>query len=377
MALSSRARAKTFSTSARVASFRRACVRAGDARARRKTMDLTMRSMILAGGLSTRLQPLTSDLPKPLVPVLDRPVVGHVIDYLRGHGVDDLVVNVPYFAEAVERYLGDGQAFHVRMTYLREQKLMGSAGAVKQVEARFDSTFVVIGCDDVSDIDLRSALDFHRQRRAEATIVLVEAADVSQYGVVVTASDGRITDFQEKPAKGTEHSNLVNTGIYIFEPSVLARIPAAMFYDFGKQVFPEMLASEAQFYGVRQRAYWCDIGTPAEYRRAHFDALSGRVHLTPGRGATIRDGVLVGAGAVVDESARIEAPVCIGADCRIGVGAVVESSILWRGARIGPGARVTNAILADDVIVEPGSVVEGGEYGRGERISTECTGRPN
>jgi NDP-sugar pyrophosphorylase family protein len=329
-----------------------------------------MRGMILAGGLSTRLQPLTADVPKPLVPVLDRPVVGHVIEYLRRFGVDDLVVNVHYHAEAVERYIGDGSDFGVRMTYLREETLLGSAGAVKQVEDRFSSTFVVIGCDDVTDVDLSAAIEFHRARHAEATIVLHEADDVTQFGVVITGPDGRITDFQEKPAKGTERSRLANTGIYIFEPSVLERIPAATFYDFGKQVFPEMLGSEAQFFGVRQRAYWCDIGTPGEYRRAHFDALSGRVKLTPGPGAAIRDGVLLGAGAIVDKSARIEAPVCIGADCRIDVGAVVESSILWRGVRIGPGARVSNAILADDVVVEAGSVIEGGEYGRGEHIST-------
>lgn len=337
-----------------------------------------MRGMILAGGLSTRLQPLTFDLPKPLVPVLDRPVVGHVIDYLRNNGVDDLVVNVHYHADAVERYIGDGSEFGVRMTYLREETLLGSAGAVKQVEDRFSSTFVVIGCDDVTDVDLSAAIEFHRARRAEATLVLHEAEDVTQFGVVITAPDGRITDFQEKPAKGTERSRLANTGIYIFEPSVLARIPAATFYDFGKQVFPEMLASEARFFGVRQRAYWCDIGTPAEYRRAHFDALSGRVQLTPGKGATIRDGVLVGSGAIVDTSARIVAPVCIGTDCQIGIGAVVESSILWRGARVGPGARVSNAILADDVVVEAGSVIEGGEFGRGERITcgADLYGRP-
>jgi NDP-sugar pyrophosphorylase family protein len=324
-----------------------------------------MRGMILAGGLSTRLLPLTSDIPKPLVPVLDRPVVGHVIDYLRSYGVDDLVVNVHYHADAVERYIGDGSEFGVHMTYLREETLLGSAGAVKQVADRFQSTFVVIGCDDVTDIDLHAALEFHRARRAEATIVLHEADDVSQYGVVITAADGRITDFQEKPAKGSERSNLANTGIYIFEPAVLARIPAATFYDFGKQVFPEMLASEARFFGVRQRAYWCDIGTPGEYRRAHFDALSGRVRLTPGQGASVRDGILFGSGAVVDASTRVEAPVCIGAGCQIGVGAVIESSILWRDVRIGAGARVTGAVLADDVTVEAGSVVEGGEYGRG------------
>jgi NDP-sugar pyrophosphorylase family protein len=329
-----------------------------------------MRGMILAGGLSTRLQPLTNDVPKPLVPVLDRPVVGHVIDYLRRFDVDDIVVNVHYHADAVERFIGDGSDFGVRMSYLREEKLLGSAGAVKQVEDRFQSTFVVIGCDDVTDIDLHAALEFHRARRAEATIVLHEADDVTQYGVVITGADGRITDFQEKPPKGTERSHLANTGIYIFEPSVLARIPSATFYDFGKQVFPEMLGSEARFFGVRQRSYWCDIGTPAEYRRAHFDALAGRVQLTPGRGAVVRDGMMFGLGAAVDGSARIEAPASIGAGCEIGAGAVIESSILWRGVRVGPGARVTNAVLADEVVVEAGSVVDGGEYGRATRIST-------
>ncbi|HKW44999.1 MAG TPA: NDP-sugar synthase [Candidatus Eremiobacteraceae bacterium] len=332
--------------------------------------------MILAGGLSTRLQPLTNDLPKPLVPVLDRPVVGHVIDYLHGFGVDDLVVNVHYHADAVERFIGDGSDFGVRMTYLREETLLGSAGAVKQVEERFQSTFVVIGCDDVTDVDLTATLGFHRARRAEATIVLHEAEDVTQYGVVITDSEGRILDFQEKPARGTERGKLANTGIYIFEPSVLSRIPAGTFYDFGKQVFPGMLASEARFFGVRQNAYWCDIGTPSEYRRAHFDALGGRVKLTPGSGSIVRDGVLFGRGASVDDSARIEGPACIGASSVVEVGAVIESSILWRGVRVGSGARVSNAVFADDVVIEAGSVVEGGEYGRGERISTECTGRP-
>src|ERR1700724_3188294 len=129
-----------------------------------------MRGMILAGGLSTRLYPLTLDLPKPLVPVLDRPVVDHIIDYLASHGVDDIVINVHYFAEAVEAYIGDGSRWNVRITYLREPKLMGSAGALKQVESRFTSTFVVIGCDDVTDVDLSGAIDFHRGHRAEATI---------------------------------------------------------------------------------------------------------------------------------------------------------------------------------------------------------------
>jgi len=335
-----------------------------------------MRGMILAGGLSTRLYPLTLDVPKPMVTVLDRPVVDHVIDYLARSGVDDLVINVHYYAESIETYIGDGAAWDVRMQYLREQELMGSAGAVKQMESAFGSTFVVIGCDDITDIDLAGALTFHRSRGAEATIVLSEADDVSQLGVAVVDADGRILEFQEKPAPGTERSKLVNTGVYIFEPEVLGRIPAGTFYDFGKQVFPEMLLAGARFYGMRQTAYWCDIGTPSEYRRAHFDALSGRVRLRPRDGAVVRDRVLVGPAARVHASAVITGPACIGSGARIEPGAVVESSVLWRDVTVGPGARVAGAVLADGVVVEAGSVVEGGEYGRNQRISTECTGRP-
>jgi mannose-1-phosphate guanylyltransferase len=332
---------------------------------------VAMRGMILAGGLSTRLYPLTLDVPKPLVPVLDRPVVDHVIDYLARAGVDEITINVHYFAEAVGSYIGDGARWNVRINYLHEPELMGSAGAVKQVESWFGDTFVVIGCDDVTDIDLAAALAFHRSRKAEATIVLAEANDVSQYGVVVVEGDGRVMGFQEKPARGTERSRLVNTGVYIFEPAVLARIPPAMFYDFGRQVFPDLLGAGARFFGMSQSAYWCDIGTPSEYRRCHFDALRGRVALRPGDGATVRDGVLVGAGARIDASARVEGPACIGAQSAIAAGALVERSILWRSVNVGPGAIVTDAVLADGVTVAAGSAIEGGEFGRGARLSNK------
>ncbi len=323
-----------------------------------------MRAMILAGGLSTRLYPLTLDVPKPLVPVLDRPVVDHVIHYLASHGVDDMIINVHYFAEAVESYIGDGSRWNVRMAYLREPELMGSAGAVKQVESRFESTFVVIGCDDVTDIDLRAALEFHKEHRAEATIVLAEADDVSQFGVVIVDGDGRIREFQEKPAPGTERSKLANTGIYIFEPELLKRIPAGAFYDFGKQVFPEMLAAGARFFGMRQTAYWCDIGTPREYRRGHFDALRGAVQLRPRDGATVRDGVLISPGCTIDASARIIAPACIGAGSRIGPNAIVDRSILWDDVVVEADAVVRDAVLGEGARVSSGSTIEGGEYGK-------------
>jgi NDP-sugar pyrophosphorylase family protein len=321
-----------------------------------------MRGMILAGGLSTRLYPLTLDIPKPLVPVFDRPVVDHIIDYLVGHGVDDVTINVHYFADAIEKYIGNGDRWNARITYLREPELMGSAGAVKQVESRFGETFVVIGCDDVTDVDLAAAVEFHRCSGAEATIVLAQAEAVGHYGVVVIDETGRITQFQEKPAPGTELSNLVNTGIYIFEPEVLARIPSGTFYDFGKQVFPAMLSAGARFYGMRQSAYWCDMGTPREYRRCHFDALAGRIRLRPRDGAVVRDCTLLGPDVQIDSTARIVAPACIGAGTHVAGGVLIERSILWDDVIVEAGATVKDAVLANGVRVPGGSAVAGGEH---------------
>lgn len=328
-----------------------------------------MKGMILAGGLSTRLYPLTLELPKPLVPVLGRPVVGHVIDYMCRWGVLDLVINVHYFPEAVRAYVEDGSSWGVRVEYLHETQLMGSAGAVRQVADRFAETFVVIGCDDVTDIDLGEALRFHRERGAEATIVLAEVPDVSHYGAVIVDDRGRIVEFQEKPAPGTARSNLANTGVYIFEPAVLRRIPPKTFYDFGKQVFPELLAAGGAFYGMRQQAYWCDIGTPGEYRRVHRDALSGRIRLQTPEGSALHDGVLTGRGATVSKAATIEPPTVIGAGSTIEQGAHVIASILWDGVTIGAGARVQDAVLGNKARVEAGATINGGEYANASRVA--------
>jgi NDP-sugar pyrophosphorylase family protein len=224
--------------------------------------------MILAGGLSTRLYPLTKTVPKALVPIAGEPIAAHVARYLRSFGIDEIAINVHYHAEQIEARLGTGAEFGVTFHYLREPVLLGSAGAVKQMEGFFNQTFVVIGCDVLTDIGLDRLVAFHRQRGATATIGLVEADDVSQYGVVVVDEDGKIGEFQEKPAPGTERSHLVNTAVYVFEPEVFSRIPEGEFYDFGKQVFPEMLRDAVAFYGLAMPgAYWCDVGTLPEYRR--------------------------------------------------------------------------------------------------------------
>ncbi len=330
-----------------------------------------MRAMILAGGMSTRLYPLTKQVPKPIVPVAGEPISGHVMRWLASHGYDEVAINVFYLADLVEQTFADGSRFGVKLHYLREPELTGSAGGLKQMEGWFDSTFVVVGCDDLTNADLASLVRFHKERGALATIGLVEAEEVDQYGVVILDEDGRITGFQEKPAKGTEKSKLANTGIYVFEPAIFERIPANTFYDFGKQVFPELLRDGLPFYAMKlDGAYWRDIGTPDEYRRATEDVLYGRVTIAGARatgvpasatvasGARIEDPVRVGEGAQIGEGARIVGPSVIGDRVRIGEGATLERAIVWNGSTIGANAVVRDTIVGERYIVDPGATLQ-------------------
>jgi NDP-sugar pyrophosphorylase family protein len=321
-------------------------------------MPVNHKAMILAGGMSTRLYPLTKEVPKPLVPVVGEPISGHIMRWLASFGYTQVAINIHYHAEQVRAAFGDGSAYGVRLEYLFEPKLMGSAGAVKGIAPFFDDTFVVVGCDDLTDSNLEALVAFHKRRGALATIGLVERPQVDQYGVVITDADGRIVEFQEKPAPGTERSKLVNTGIYVFEPEILDHIPAATFYDFGKNLFPALQAADAPFYGMMlDGAYWRDIGTPAEYRLATRDALSGALRLPGtridripsdarlGRDVVIEGDVRLGAGVTVGDRVRITGPVAIGDRVRIGADALLQRSIVWDGVTIGAGARIVDSIV--------------------------------
>lgn len=316
-----------------------------------------MRAMILAGGLSTRLYPLTKQVPKPLVPVAGLPNAIHVIRYLVSHGYDEIAINVHYLADMIVAALGDGSAYGARLEYLHERELLGSAGAVKQMETFLGGgTFVVIGCDDVTDLPLTRAVEFHKAKRALATIGLVERDEVHQYGVVVTDSSARITGFQEKPAKGTEKSKLVNTGVYVFQPEIFEHIPAGTFYDFGKNVFPALQQAGAAFYGFDARgAQWYDIGTPAEYRAATDAVLTGKLRIP---GFPVDGNVRIGKSAQVSPAARIEGPSVIGERVVVGEGAHIERSIVWEGTRIGKDAVLRDSIVGMNYAVAPGTVLE-------------------
>ena len=329
--------------------------------------------MLLAGGLSRRLYPLTKTVPKPLVPVAGVPNAIHLIKYLKSFGYDEIAINVHYLADAITSTLGDGSAFGVRVEYLHEATLMGSAGALKPMEWFFgNESFVVVGCDDLTDLPLDRIVAMHEAKDAVATIGLVKRDAVDQYGVVVTDPDGRITGFQEKPAPGTERSKAVNTGIYVFSPRIFERIPADTFYDFGKQVFPELLRDGLPFYGYDAGgAYWRDIGTPGEYRRASADVVNGAfripdtrangtdpsAHISPS--AAIDANVWIGARVRIGERVRIVGPSVIGDGTVVEAGAIVEASIIWEESTIGAGAHLHGAIVGKETQVIAGSEVNG------------------
>jgi NDP-sugar pyrophosphorylase family protein len=317
--------------------------------------------MILAGGMSTRLYPLTKQVPKPLVPVVGEPISAHILRWLNSFGYTDVAINVHYLAEQIEATFGDGSRYGVKLHYLHEEKLMGSAGAIKPLQSFFTGTFVVVGCDDLTDANLAALVAFHRERGALATIGLIDCEEVDQYGVVITDERGRILEFQEKPAKGTERSKLVNTGIYVFEPEIFDYIPADTFYDFGKGVFPALLAAGAGFYGMRLgSAYWRDIGTPSEYRAATEDVLAGRVHLRGarvngvpaglrlGNDVRIEGDVRLGSNVSVGRRVRIAGPTVIGDNVSIGDDVVVERSIVWDAATLGERVCVRDSIVGID-----------------------------
>lgn len=324
--------------------------------------------MILAGGLSTRLYPLTKTVPKPLVPVLGQPNIEHVIRYLKGFGITEIATNLFYFAEDIRAALGDGSRFGVRIEYLDEQALSGSAGAVRLMQPFLGSSdpFVVIGCDDLTDLDLNALIAFHREREAVATIGLVERDDVREYGVVVLDDRGKVIGFQEKPKPGTERSRLVNTGVYVFSPRIFERIPAGTLYDFGKQVFPALQEDGEAFYGYKAEAYWCDIGTLSEYRRVTDDLLCKRFSLPE------TDAEWQAPDARVSVDANFSGPVWIGSRARIGPRAfVVGPTVIGEGVLIASGARVERSIIWADAIVGDGAAVRDSIVGAAYRVAAE------
>jgi mannose-1-phosphate guanylyltransferase len=353
-----------------------------------------MRAMIMAAGLGTRLRPLTGYVPKPMAPILNRPALYHILRLLRSHGVREVVVNLHHFPDAIRGWFGDGRRLDMSIRWAYEEQLLGTAGGVKNNEDFLtDDTFLVMSGDSLTDLDLGSLLATHRQKGGVATLAVKKVSDPSEYGVVVVDENDRIGGFQEKPSREEALSDLCNCGIYVFEPTIFDRIPAATFYDFGKQVFPELVADGTPFYVHRVEGYWNDVGNLEEYVRSNFDALRGEVSIER-PGTEVRPGVLLGERSVLADGAETVGPVLIGDDCLIeegarlvgplvvGDGVAVESgaeirasvvgpaaflggraevvdSLVGRHCHVRPSARLSEAVLGDRCLVLEGATVAG------------------
>ncbi len=242
-----------------------------------------MKAMILAAGVGSRLDPLTRNVPKPLVPIVNRPVIEHIIDLLKKHNFTDIMINLHYLGDVIEKKLGDGKQYGVRISYSKEDKLWGDAGSVKRAEKFFvndtNEPFIVVGGDDISDKDLTKLVKSHKEKKALATIGLSLVDDPSEYGIVLMNERSRITRFLEKPKGEVIFSNTANTGVYVFDQSIFDYIPGGVFYGFGHNLFPVLLEQRKPLYGHLTSSYWKDVGNLKVYRNTHYDALAGRVNL--------------------------------------------------------------------------------------------------
>lgn len=324
-----------------------------------------MKAMIMAAGVGSRLMPLTMQIPKPMVPMANKPLMENIVEVLHKHNFTKIIANLHYHADTIATYFGDGKEHGVNMNFSMETELLGTAGGVKNCENFLDDTFVIVSGDALTDVDLTKLLVAHKKNGALATIALKEVEEVEHFGVVITDENGRINKFQEKPRPEEALSNLANTGIYIFEPEIFKHIPSKQFYDFGKQVFPHLVKIKAPFYGVPIDNYWCDIGNLDTYRQAHSDLLAGLVDVSlAGEIIKTKNGsALIGKGTSIDPEAILEGNVVLGANCMVEKGAVIKDSVIWDSTFINRGAVLDNCVLGQACSVgsfsqiNPGAVI--------------------
>lgn len=350
-----------------------------------------MRAVLMAGGSGTRLRPLTCDLPKPMVPVIDRPIAEHIINLLKRHNITEVIATLHYLPDVMRDYFQDGSDFGVQMTYaVEEDQPLGTAGCVKNIAELLDDTFLVISGDSITDFNLTEAIKFHQEKGSKATLVLAHVPNPIEFGVVITDKTGAIRRFLEKPSTSEIFSDTVNTGTYILSPEVLEYLPANQECDFSKDLFPLLLESGEPMYGYVGEGYWCDVGHLDAYREAQYDALSGKVKLEFAYQQK-SPGLWVGQNTYIDSTVKIETPALIGNNCRIGHRVSIEAGtaigdnvtigadadlkrpIIWNGAIIGDEANLSACVTARGVRVDRRAhILEGAVIGSLSTVGEEA-----
>jgi mannose-1-phosphate guanylyltransferase len=317
-----------------------------------------MKAMVLAAGLGTRLKPLTFEIPKPMVPVLDRPVMAHILGLLERQGFDEVIANLHYFPDSIRDYFGD------QIEYRYEEELLGTAGGVRNVADFFgDDLVVIVSGDALTDVDLNALVERHRATGGMATLTVKQVPDTREYGVVIHDPDGRIQGFQEKPDPAEALSDLGNCGIYCFSPEIFDYFPERPFVDWAQDVFPALLENDVPFYVHEIDDYWNDVGSLDELRQGTWDVLNGklRIEIT---GERMEDGLTVGNGTSLEGVALLDPPVWIGEDCQIGGDVrVMGPCVIGDRCRIGDGASLRESIVLPGTDVEPTEIAIGAILG--------------
>ena len=305
-----------------------------------------MKAVVMAGGEGTRLRPLTSNQPKPMVPIVGKPCMEHILELLRRHGFQDVIVTVAFLPQAIRSYFGNGDSLGMDVSYSVEESPLGTAGSVRLAAGRLDDTFLVISGDALCDVDLTRLVEFHREKKASVTIGLKSVENPLEFGIVVTDDEGRVERFLEKPSWGQVFSDTINTGIYVLEPEVLKHVPTDRPYDFSKELFPLLLEMGRPIYGCVLDGYWQDIGNLDQYRQANFDALDEKVALEI-PGIRIRGNVWLGEGVDLHDLDALEGPVYVGNYCRLSQdatrGAVLGALDERHRPRAGPRRRTRSS----------------------------------
>ena len=331
-----------------------------------------MKAVIMAGGFGTRIQPLTIDLPKPMIPLVNRPIMLHIVDLLKKHGITELILLLYHQPMVIKRFFGDGSEFGVRITYVTPLEDFGTAGAVKAAAKYLDDTFMIISGDLLTDFDLTQVIKFHREKQALATITLTSVKDPLQFGVVITDKKDKISKFLEKPGWGEVFSDTINTGIYVLEPAVLDLIEENENRDWSKDIFPKMLEAKAPLYGCTLKGYWADIGNTEAYLDACHDICAGRVNVRIDEQAMPESGIFLGQEAQ-SRNALLEGMVVIGENSQVRAGAHLKNSIIGRNCLIEEGVELVDAVLWDNVQLKKGSKVHGAVLCHNVRLGQEVT----
>lgn len=332
-------------------------------------MVRVMKAVVLAGGRGTRLLPLTVYRPKPMIPFFNRPLMEYIVQKLAKTGVDEIYVLVGYLKERIMEYFGDGSKWGLEIHYSDKDNVkLGTAGATKKVAREMDEAFFVVSSDVLTNLDLKALYDYHHEKKALATVALSEVDDPTQYGIAIINEDGRILRFKEKPKPEEAFSNLVNAGIYVFEPEAFDLVPKGKNFDFSRDLFPRMLENDLPLYGFPFSEYWNDVGRPSSYLQAIEDVFLGRLHLPDLRTEGLKGNLEYGGALVTGKRCILRKPeirgfAVLGDEVEIGRNVKIERSVIFSGAVIGEGTEIKEAIIGENVrigrgvLVQPGSVI--------------------